>query len=481
MTDIAALIKILTAPAAALPTALQIGATIPASLLTVPEKFLEASRPLQFTVLLPDLGQLLSNQGATVKTPAGELQLAISPTLPPDQKQQLTNAAQQQKPVTLVIIPGPTPQVFVIVAEQLRGSKPTPLAVAQPIPTAKPTADTAASAPPSLYQAVVLPDAPPVNNAANKPPAPLNRELAARLATGTEIRITLQPLPPDQPSPPALRPNEFTANVSAKTPQGQLIITAGEKTLLLPQPPELPLGSKLVATVYTVLSPRDSPTLPAPSLPEQLQQILTVLRDSHPALAQQLGQKLPQPNGQLPAALITMLQALQQGNGAALLGNNVVAALRAAGRSDLVRQLQEEINKTEARFADPTVGEWRSIQIPLLVNYHCHGLALFVHQDRNPDQSADARRERQRTRFLINFSLSHFGAMQLDGLAQPKQLDLVIRHEHELPAALPDELQSGYRATMEAIGFSGSLKFHAGQQGWVLVREKAVPLAKSLA
>lgn len=477
MTDVAALIKILTAPTSALPQALQVTATIPISLLVTPDKLLTASRPVQISLATPDLAQLLTGANPVIKSAAGDIQLVLPPNLSPEQKQQLTIAAQQQKSVTLVVIPSTSPQAYVIVADQAKAIKPP---LPQPPKVTKPAQTTAPSTPAStpLYQAIVLPDAP---SASPIPLPTLSRELAPRLVPGTEIRLSLQPLPPDAPAPAALKPNESIAIAASKTVKDQLVLALGDKTVLLPQPPDLPLGSRLVATIYTILAPREA-TQPAPlNLPDIVQQIVTVVREAQPALVPQLLQKLPQPNAALPTTLLLFLQAVQQGNLPSFLGEPILAALRNAGRGDLVQRLQEEASKSEVRFIDQAVGEWRSLPFPIFVHNQCHPLALFVHQDRNSSHTETDQRGASRTRFLINFSLSYFGAMQLDGLAQPKQLDLVIRHEHDLPAALPDELRANYLTTLDAIGFRGSLKFQPSAQGWVMLREASQNRSESLA
>jgi hypothetical protein len=94
-------------------------------------------------------------------------------------------------------------------------------------------------------------------------------------------------------------------------------------------------------------------------------------------------------------------------------------------------------------------------------------LKLYVRRDRDSQTPQPQEAQKNFTRFVISVTMSHLGAMQLDGLSQPKKLDLVVRSERELPPKLCNELRESTAKTFEAIGLTGSLLFQTGRKSWL--------------
>lgn len=494
-TDIAALLRILTAVpqtgATVLGDATPI--TIPVGLLAAPERFLNASRPLQIAVFLPDLNSLLNSSKITVTSAAGSLQLVLPQNLAPDQKQQLASLAQTQKPLTLAIIPGTNPpQAFLVLPDTNKATPHIENKSQANSPTIGVTTKTVATpvlpANQVIYTATAIPTSggsPTNQNTSSRIPTPdASQALASKSASNSvgiasppalplppTFRFTIQQVITPQQDLPPLKLNEVIATYGGKTPNAQPVVTIGERSFVLQQNLELPIGSRLIVAFqpadgfqYGLMNKSADD-----SLSTTLQQVIAALQVREPTIAQQLLQKIPNPQQNLPATLLFFMNALQQGNLSSYIGDRTITGLRSLGRSDLINRLQEESRQTETRMIDPAVGEWRSIQIPLHYFGQFQPMHLFVHYDQQrQQQQADAdQRNITRTRFLINFSLTHFGTMQLDGLAQPKQLDLVIRSEQILPSALMSDVKTTYLTMMEAIGFTGGLKFSNDKTGWI--------------
>jgi hypothetical protein len=68
--------------------------------------------------------------------------------------------------------------------------------------------------------------------------------------------------------------------------------------------------------------------------------------------------------------------------------------------------------------------------------------------------------------------MNRLGALQLDGLSRPKQLDIIIRSETPLPMNLPAELREHYIKTLDALGMTGTIGFQTGRQNWIVLEEQ---------
>jgi len=307
-------------------------------------------------------------------------------------------------------------------------------------------------------------------------PTPMDPTLF-RPGTALDFRIAGVTLPDATPPMPN-DPEQMLATVVGKGAGGQLVLNAHGTTLFVRTSGDLPVGSKLLLerlpnTAADVTLP-DNPDHAA----QALQQFMAALSQIDPQAAQQIAQtRIPQPNAALPTTLLLLFNILQQGgNGGTWLGEAATARLDKAGKRELIVKLIEEMQRGGGEAFDNAVGAWRSYPLPLYDQNMFQMLHLYVHREANrQNQEQSPQAAAARTRFLINLNMTRLGPLQMDGLTQRKQLDMVIRSERPLPPSLPQELRGLYLETLEALGLTGSLNFQNGRQGWVVVQRANKP------
>jgi len=303
-------------------------------------------------------------------------------------------------------------------------------------------------------------------------PQPALPSAAPALKTGTEGTLKIiDILPPNAPAPEA--PNRIVATVIGKGPDGQLLLGAGENTLFVRQPGNLAVGSKLV---LAVLPQKAEAGFALPPVTEYdapaMQNVMAALAQIEPALAAQIAQtRVPQPNALLPSTMLFLFSALQQGNVKSWLGGDALDRLTRAGKHDLAAKLADELAQAGGAARDPAIGQWRAWPVPLYDGNQYQMLRLYVRRDRDRKLEGAGYPVSPQTRFLITMNMSRLGPMQMDGLSQKRQLDLIIRSERPLPPALPKELRSLYITTLDALGLAGTINFQTGKQNWVAVQK----------
>lgn len=279
---------------------------------------------------------------------------------------------------------------------------------------------------------------------------------------------------PDDSLPIAASPNQVNAMVIGKGPSGHILLNANGNLLLIRQSDEsVPVGSKVQLTLLNpktdsdlAFQPDDDQKLPA------LQKIIAALTADNSQIARQFLQlQIPQPNDALPGALLFFLNALGQRGAESWLGSKAVTQLARANKGDLIAKLDEELQQAGGLARDPLMGQWRVWPMPIYSGQQIQVLDLYVRRERDRQASAAGYPVSPQTRFLITMNMSRLGPMQMDGLSQKKQLDIIIRSEHSLPPGLPNELRTTYLKTLDALGLTGSINFQTGKQHWVSVQK----------
>ena len=507
-----AVVAMLTSPAP------DVSATsIPAAVIALPDKLVDLTRVVQLTGTVLDL---TDNAKLTLQTAAGNVTVDLLPNLlalgggeaAKALQAQLPFLAQSQKPLTLFLQPGTPPtQALLMLPQNVAHAGMMALAT-QPVTPFK----TAESAIGKIGKAVVLPEmgvpmqplaagkmpktkpffAMPMNELKTasydfgpkekqdfgtyEPPVPTPRAAPALLKPSAEVRFRFEAvLPPETQeiaSPSHQAPHQIIATVAGKGTAGQLILKGEGVTLFTRQGFDLPQGSRVL---MTLLPPEVDANVVLPPNPAHeavaLQKLVTALHQIDPHLAQQtVHTHVPQPNEALVGTLLFFFDSLQKTKGANWLGDSVQDRLKGSDKQDLVTKLVDELSQAGGNAYDSTVGGWKSYPLPLHDMGQFQMMHLYVHQDREPPQqrAAGIRAVEPRTRFLINLTMTRLGAMQMDGLSQKKQLDMIIRSERPLPERLPNELRGIYGRTLEALGYAGTLNFQTGRQNWLVVRRE---------
>jgi hypothetical protein len=202
-----------------------------------------------------------------------------------------------------------------------------------------------------------------------------------------------------------------------------------------------------------------------------LRELIAALAVAKPEAAQAFLQlRLPNPSRHLGGTLLFLLSALKSGQFEEWLGAPNLARLEKEGKKHLVEKLAADIDEAAGAAKDSRVGEWKVWPLPLYHDQSYEMLRLYVHEDATRRQKENrAGKPDDKTRFLITMNMSRLGAMQMDGLSQSKRLDLIVRSENPLPAALPNELREIYIRTLEALGLTGTIGFQTGRKDWVIL------------
>lgn len=381
--------------------------------------------------------------------------------------------------VSAVILPNKVGENFMALSERTYAPPPVPTTNKDVLPFTIPAKDAAQPAP---IQTQLKPETNAPLETAKQPtvnlPTASDRVIATLSRQGTEvslrIEIVIRPNTsnPQTILPPQIADNQIVATVIGNGPNGQLLINAGENTLFVRQGSNVPVGTQLL---LTLLPPKADEVAIIPQHKKDelvtLQQIMQALVKIDPQAAQNVMKyNLPQPNQMLPGTLLFMLSALSQGDFKDWLGKSTLEKLSKTDSLGLLEKLAGELAQNSGVARDTTVGEWKSLAVPFYDSEQYQLLRFYVRNDKQQGQQKEQSGNRPtspQTRFLIEISLSRLGAMQVDGLAQTKKLDLVMRSERPLPPTLPNELRSLYITTLEAIDFTGSIRFQTGRQNWI--------------
>lgn len=519
-----------TVPVAATPALLTATPvqTVEVSVVSTPANIEQLLRQISINgnlVTAPD------NSSVTLSTTLGNFIFSFA-QLPEASKQQLiqqfTTIFQNQKPITAVLQPGAPPSnAVLLLPNTVASSTPTPQGasnpqqpVLQPVASLPLTISLGASLP-----AVVLPpdialQTPAVptttNQSATDPqsktspqpqtnaptsatksvlPSTANTQNPATTAQPQQIiqspTTTLAPIPlqpgkevvltvnavslPASPPPIPTAPNQVVATVVGNGTNGQLILKSADAAFYVRVNVDAPVGTNLLVTIEAPKSA--APTvLPTPQQQDfaTLQQVIDALTEINPQLAQQfVDSHIPQPMTQMAAPLLFILSALKQGDIKSWLGKEPTEPLIKAGKTSLLAKLAHGMTSAIQTTQDSNVGEWRSYPIPILTQAQMQSITLHVHSDKQGQSSGEKiGNKSDQTRFLIDVRFSQFGPLQLDGLVRPKKLDMIVRSEKALPTGLPQDLRSTYINTIDAIGFTGSLSFQVGKQGWIVPRQE---------
>lgn len=254
----------------------------------------------------------------------------------------------------------------------------------------------------------------------------------------------------------------------------------------------------LPGTVFVLaFQPQADKTLSIPMIPLQiltegmdgLQPLHLTLGDTWPALdelwqsalVQQMAnpdalailrQTIPTPHAQqFPPALLFFIAALKNG-----MFENWVAPDKLAGleKLDTIRQMLSDMRGIQSQLADDgNPDSWKALPVPMQLGDQLVRLQFFY---RHPDyqfhdaQSDNAEQEKQqKTRFVLNIPHTYLGDLQIDGLVQYKDLEMILRTERALPSNIEQDIRTRYQSVLETTGMHGSIHFQSGRDHYIRV------------
>ena len=183
---------------------------------------------------------------------------------------------------------------------------------------------------------------------------------------------------------------------------------------------------------------------------------------------------LPQPDGRLTAALLLFFQAVKGGDARSWLGERGAETLERAGRTDLLGRLSAELAQGAVRASDAAGNDWRLFTIPLFNEGAVEPIRVILRDKHAKQQSGEERgRDEPESRFLVDFTLTRTGPMQIDGSLRPNRFDTVLRSYHVLPRAIRTGAQACFVEACAASGLAGTMTFQTGAHTWIKVATQA--------
>lgn len=447
---------------------------------------------------------------AHIRTPHGEVLIRSQAQLVPDRQVTLllpaTAGAASPSPVRT-----PLPAQILVPPNALAATPPPGSTVGTGAPPA--TAPPAATPPPAAAPL------PPVSGPAPPgaaPSAPLPAPPASGMTPAVAAQLLAQsgaPPPPHIPAgtPPPSPTLPFpTLSFPAQTAPGQTAPTlpatggarpgpaappapgvagggGGGQASPLPtgNAPASPPGPAPATTADTAAGAAGRPAFPAQMLSQTiasldgvrpgqagqpfpaLRELLSVLGQAAPEAARQaVSLTLPQANQALAGTALFFLAAVRGGDIRSWLGQQAGRALEAAGRGEILGRVAAEIGAGVRTVVDGAGGDWRVHPIPLFHHGQVEEIRLFVRQRCEEDEAAEDRWQAGQ-RFVFDLTLSRLGPIQIDGLIRQKRLALMVRSQDTLALGLRRDMQVLFADALEAVGFTGTLTFQSGRDGWI--------------
>jgi len=449
------------------------------------EKFQQLTQLMTQAKLLP---------AQTLQSPSnsGDLQKGLLTAL-----QNMLQPASTGKPEALASQPG---QNFIQLQTILPGQKISPdilLQVrqqlltllqpeqAQPQPalptTTMPVPATSSELPSSPQELPVLPGMPQSQPATSVEKAPLYTMPAIGLVLGQQPQATSE--------------LKSASLVFMATPQGQQLIGLLSQADMVQAPDHALLPGTVLVTAF---KPQTQQMLALPVVPSSamvetlvklaplnlflgdtwpaLQEIVqqaTALQHTHPEMMAMLQQVLPAPSPQqMPPAVLFFLSVLKNNFSGNWLSQDQLSVLDKIGKTELLKQLSQDLRQIQNSLNDTAPADsWRPLPVPLQIGDQLLRLQFFY---RHPDDALSREEKediqdnkKRKTRFLVNVPKTHYGDIQIDGLVQEKDLEMILRTENPVSSQMESAIRSRYQAVLETTGMSGNINFQSGLNHYV--------------
>lgn len=214
-----------------------------------------------------------------------------------------------------------------------------------------------------------------------------------------------------------------------------------------------------------------STALPWDSLDDAVRQLRV---DPANAGLQQLQAALPKPGATHFAAPVLMfVAALRGGDVTQWLGDKTVDALRALKKGDALARVGASFSGAARGADDPASarGDWRTTTLPMMTGEEVRHIMLHTKGFTRDGDGPESPRK-SGTRFVMDLSLARMGPLQVDGFSLDKRLDVTLRSEQPLSAAMRESMRERYAFALEGIGFAGQLNFSAApdHKGWMDIK-----------
>ncbi|MGD9637779.1 MAG: hypothetical protein AB7U85_01815 [Alphaproteobacteria bacterium] len=261
----------------------------------------------------------------------------------------------------------------------------------------------------------------------------------------------------------------FTGQVAGRTSGGQSIVVSNAGVMLLDTKTPLPLDAKVDVEVISI----DGSKIKMFGAKEQLFSLkyddnpnikdiaadFRTLTQEAPLVSNMLAAKIPQANSSLTASVFNFINAVSNDDLSAFINNDIINALsKTKSGSKLIEKLSAEIKEGHRRSEQTK--DWKSFDIPFMTpNNEIKSIKAVIRREGGGNKNKAIKADKQR--FLVNFSLSRLGEMQIDTLVVKslKRLDIILRNKQELPSGVAAGVGRIFRDTLDAFGYAGTLSF----------------------
>jgi hypothetical protein len=276
----------------------------------------------------------------------------------------------------------------------------------------------------------------------------------------------------------------LTATVKGTMPSGQPVLEIGDQVVAVKTGRGWPVGTQLTVMMgkdAAILTNRELAALDIQQF-DNLRHGLELMAQAQPALHKEfMTSRMPQANSQqLGGALLFFLAALQKGNFSQWAGAEFREKLESLDRVELVKKILGEWQNARFSGTDAAHGEWKGMTVPYLDQDKLQQFRFFVHDQSQNNQKKDGDKEWAR-RFMIEVNLTRLGPIQMEGLVQKRQLDLIVRTDAPLEKPLQKDLFQHFAKAMEEVRYVGTLIFRANKIGWVDIKARGkAPVVKDI-
>lgn len=239
------------------------------------------------------------------------------------------------------------------------------------------------------------------------------------------------------------------------------------------------LGPGLISMLASALSPKVSPpaagSIPANAAPGGMADLAASLSAISPAGAQGLTAALPSPGSGLAGALAAVLGLFRSPGIRAAIGDDGMAALRRlAGRSGGDGQIDRALDSARPRLssgppgpaatgqsggAERAGGEWRHWTLPIAAGTDLSAINLYWRRESDGGDGNDVQNDAPTDRFVVDLTLSAFGATRVDSRINRarRRLAIVLATEAALAPLSKLDLNRLVAKIAEGYGLTGRL------------------------
>ncbi len=264
------------------------------------------------------------------------------------------------------------------------------------------------------------------------------------------------------------QPNQQIGTVSSLGDDGPTLIAVKDDVYLLRAKVPWRDGTRLLLTPLESAPAATKSVSTDARTEDSLSQLDKLFPVSDPAsLFHLAATRLPSVETNLSSSLLFLLQALKAGDIDTFVDQAVESRSHSKDKDALARAVRDVLTQPDRPALDPIVGRWHEWHVPLHAGGVFHTMALYVRDEKREETEALSPLKEKRTRFVVAIDLSRLGPMQLDGLAQGKRLDLIVRSEAPLDKTLQNSLTQTWGDTLETLGMQGVLRFQFSREGWI--------------